>query len=150
MVSLWGRCWGEAGVRPSVRPSAVSSQEDETSRRLIWEKNLRYINAHNAEHALGRHSFQLAMNHLGDLVSGAGGQQWGQGVGKQWGSNGDRWGQLGQQWGWRWGQRWGQQWGQRWGRCGVAVGTAAAPFGAAEPQGRPPPPLSTPRPVRRW
>lgn len=128
MVSLWGRCWGEAGVRPSVRPSAVLSQEDEISRRLIWEKNLRYINAHNAEHALGRHSFQLAMNHLGDLVSGAGGQQWGQGVGKQWGSNGDRWGQLGQQW--------GQWWRQRWGlvtAVGTAVGTEmGAAMGTAE------------------
>lgn len=78
-------------VRPSVRPSAASShpipspgQEDETSRRLIWEKNLKYIDAHNAEHALGKHSFQLAMNHLGDMVSGGrAGQRWGQGVGRQ-------------------------------------------------------------------
>lgn len=37
-------------------------------RRLIWEKNLKYINSHNLEHSLGVHSFQLAMNHLGDMV----------------------------------------------------------------------------------
>uniref|UniRef100_A0A8C6YVN7 Cathepsin K n=1 Tax=Nothoprocta perdicaria TaxID=30464 RepID=A0A8C6YVN7_NOTPE len=41
-------------------------------RRLIWEKNLRYIEAHNVEHAQGRRTFELAMNHLGDMVSGAG------------------------------------------------------------------------------
>lgn len=37
-------------------------------RRLIWEKNLKYINTHNLEHALGVHTFELAMNHLGDMV----------------------------------------------------------------------------------
>lgn len=38
------------------------------TRRLIWEKNLKYINTHNLEHALGVHTFELAMNHLGDMV----------------------------------------------------------------------------------
>lgn len=50
-------------------------QADEAARRLIWEKNLKYINTHNLEHALGVHTFELAMNHLGDLVSV--GQRWG-------------------------------------------------------------------------
>ncbi|KAJ7307230.1 hypothetical protein JRQ81_009224 [Phrynocephalus forsythii] len=42
---------------------------DEVSRRLIWEKNLKYINTHNLEFSLGRHTFELAMNSLGDMTS---------------------------------------------------------------------------------
>ncbi|NXQ58415.1 CATK protein, partial [Anthoscopus minutus] len=45
-----------------------NSQADEVMRRLIWEKNLKYINTHNLEHTLGVHTFELAMNHLGDMV----------------------------------------------------------------------------------
>ncbi|NXK53508.1 CATK protein, partial [Chauna torquata] len=46
-----------------------NGEADEVARRLIWEKNLKYINTHNLEHALGAHTFELAMNHLGDMVS---------------------------------------------------------------------------------
>jgi cathepsin K len=42
---------------------------DEISRRLIWEKNLKQISAHNLEASLGVHTYELAMNHLGDMVS---------------------------------------------------------------------------------
>ncbi|XP_053134951.1 cathepsin K [Hemicordylus capensis] len=41
---------------------------EDISRRLIWEKNLRYINTHNLEFSMGRHTFELAMNHLGDMT----------------------------------------------------------------------------------
>ncbi|XP_030320892.1 cathepsin K [Calypte anna] len=44
-------------------------QEDERVRRMIWEKNLKYITKHNLEHARGLHTFQVAMNHLGDMTS---------------------------------------------------------------------------------
>lgn len=53
--------------------SHPAAQADEVARRLIWEKNLKYINTHNLEHALGVHTFELAMNHLGDMVSVTGG-----------------------------------------------------------------------------
>lgn len=53
--------------------SHPTAQADEAARRLIWEKNLKYINTHNLEHALGVHTFELAMNHLGDMVSVTGG-----------------------------------------------------------------------------
>ncbi|KAM6330858.1 cathepsin K [Alca torda] len=46
-----------------------NGKADEVARRLIWEKNLKYINTHNLEHALGVHTFELAMNHLGDMTS---------------------------------------------------------------------------------
>ncbi|KAM6459343.1 procathepsin L-like isoform 2-T2 [Liasis olivaceus] len=43
-------------------------EEEETFRRMVWEKNLWRIEQHNLEAAQGKHSFQLAMNHLGDLT----------------------------------------------------------------------------------
>lgn len=45
------------------------SQGEEGIRRAVWEKNMRLIEAHNQEAALGMHSYEMAMNHLGDMVS---------------------------------------------------------------------------------
>ena len=45
------------------------SQDEEGIRRAIWEKNMLMIDAHNQEAALGIHSFEMGMNHLGDMVS---------------------------------------------------------------------------------
>ena len=45
------------------------SQDEEGIRRAIWEKNMLMIAAHNDEAALGMHSYELGMNHLGDMVS---------------------------------------------------------------------------------
>ncbi|XP_029437298.1 cathepsin K-like isoform X2 [Rhinatrema bivittatum] len=46
-----------------------NSKVDELQRRLIWEKNLKYITAHNLEFSLGMHTYELAINHLGDMTS---------------------------------------------------------------------------------
>uniref|UniRef100_A0AAA9RXS0 Cathepsin K n=1 Tax=Bos taurus TaxID=9913 RepID=A0AAA9RXS0_BOVIN len=46
-----------------------NSKGDEISRRLIWEKNLKHISIHNLEASLGVHTYELAMNHLGDMTS---------------------------------------------------------------------------------
>lgn len=43
-------------------------QVEELARRRIWEENLEMINIHNLESTLGLHSYELAMNHLGDMV----------------------------------------------------------------------------------
>ncbi|KAG7476007.1 cathepsin K-like [Solea senegalensis] len=42
---------------------------EEGIRRAIWEKNMRLIEAHNEEAALGIQSFEMGMNHLGDMTS---------------------------------------------------------------------------------
>ncbi|XP_056141933.1 cathepsin K [Lampris incognitus] len=43
--------------------------DEEGIRRAIWEKNMLMIEAHNQEAALGMHSYELGMNHLGDMTS---------------------------------------------------------------------------------
>lgn len=48
--------------------SLCLTQNEEGIRRAIWEKNMRMIEAHNQEAALGIHSYELGMNHLGDMV----------------------------------------------------------------------------------
>ncbi|KAM4664645.1 cathepsin K-like isoform 1-T2 [Discoglossus pictus] len=45
-----------------------NSEVDELLRRLIWEKNLKLIETHNEKFAQGLHTYEMAMNHLGDLT----------------------------------------------------------------------------------
>ncbi|KAM9488822.1 cathepsin K-like isoform 1-T4 [Clarias gariepinus] len=42
---------------------------EEAIRRAIWEKNMRLIESHNQEYELGLHTYELGMNHLGDMTS---------------------------------------------------------------------------------
>nr|XP_043890849.1 cathepsin K-like [Solea senegalensis] len=44
-----------------------NEEGEEGIRRAIWEENLRLIEAHNKEAALGMHSFTMGMNHMGDM-----------------------------------------------------------------------------------
>lgn len=37
-------------------------------RRELWEKNLMLITMHNLEASMGLHTYELSMNHMGDLV----------------------------------------------------------------------------------
>ncbi|XP_058870021.1 procathepsin L-like isoform X2 [Acipenser ruthenus] len=45
------------------------SEETESYRRMVWEDNWRFIEQHNQEHAAGKHSYKLGMNHFGDLTN---------------------------------------------------------------------------------
>ena len=47
----------------------VCLQDEEGQRRTVWEKNLKMIDQHNEEYSQGQHSFMMAMNAFGDLVS---------------------------------------------------------------------------------
>ncbi|XP_012673534.3 cathepsin K-like [Clupea harengus] len=42
---------------------------EEDIRRTIWEKNMQLIEAHNQEYELGIHTYELGMNHLGDMTT---------------------------------------------------------------------------------
>ncbi|XP_012673532.2 cathepsin K isoform X1 [Clupea harengus] len=42
---------------------------EEAIRRTIWEKNMQLIEAHNQEYELGIHTYELGMNHLGDMTT---------------------------------------------------------------------------------
>ncbi|KAI1229993.1 Cathepsin S, partial [Lamprotornis superbus] len=50
---------------------ALLEFQEDSLRRLTWEKNLWLVTLHNLEHSLGLRSYTLGMNHLGDMV-GAG------------------------------------------------------------------------------
>ncbi|XP_073704073.1 cathepsin S-like [Garra rufa] len=46
-----------------------SSKDEELGRRELWEKNLELVTIHNLEASMGLHSYDLGMNHMGDMTT---------------------------------------------------------------------------------
>ncbi|XP_075049130.1 cathepsin K-like isoform X2 [Mixophyes fleayi] len=46
-----------------------NGKHDELLRRLIWEESYKLISTHNLEYSQGLHTYDLAMNRLGDMTS---------------------------------------------------------------------------------
>nr|XP_051713281.1 cathepsin S isoform X3 [Oryctolagus cuniculus] len=56
---LWKKAYGKQ----------YKEKNEEAARRLIWEKNLKFVTLHNLEHSMGMHSYDVGMNHLADMTS---------------------------------------------------------------------------------
>ncbi|KTF88177.1 hypothetical protein cypCar_00031243, partial [Cyprinus carpio] len=46
-----------------------SSKVEELGRRELWERNIQLITLHNLEASMGLHSYDLGMNHMGDMTT---------------------------------------------------------------------------------
>ncbi|XP_039622701.1 protein CTLA-2-beta-like [Polypterus senegalus] len=44
-----------------------TTQEEESSRRLVWEDTLRWTEKHNKEYKEGKHSFTVGLNEFADM-----------------------------------------------------------------------------------
>lgn len=55
-------------MQPLTSDSLLHLEVEEWRRRELWESNLRLISLHNLEASMGLHTYDLGMNHLGDLV----------------------------------------------------------------------------------
>ncbi|KAM4690474.1 cathepsin S-like [Rhinophrynus dorsalis] len=47
---------------------SYKNPEEEITRRAIWEETLNFITVHNLEYSLGLQSYEVGMNHLGDMT----------------------------------------------------------------------------------
>nr|AAH60424.1 MGC68723 protein [Xenopus laevis] len=45
------------------------NEGEELVRRLIWEDTLKFIMLHNLEYSMGLHTYEVGMNHLGDMTA---------------------------------------------------------------------------------
>lgn len=53
----------------SLHNKQYLNNEEENLRRTVWEDNLNFINKHNLEASLGKHTYRVKMNKYGDLTN---------------------------------------------------------------------------------
>jgi len=64
--ALLNKYWEEF---KQLHKKSYGNSAEEASRRQIWEKNLNFINQHNLEQSLGKHTYTVKMNKYGDLTN---------------------------------------------------------------------------------
>ncbi|XP_072924887.1 procathepsin L-like isoform X1 [Hemitrygon akajei] len=52
-----------------LQHSKQYTEDEEINRRMIWESAMSYIEQHNREYEMGKHTFTVAMNQFGDLTN---------------------------------------------------------------------------------
>ncbi|XP_036928976.1 procathepsin L-like isoform X2 [Acanthopagrus latus] len=79
-VLLFSLCLGAAATLDSkldfqwdlwkkTHEKTYQNEAEEVSRRELWEENLMLITKHNLEASMGLHTYEMTMNHMGDLSS---------------------------------------------------------------------------------
>ncbi|XP_075994395.1 cathepsin S-like isoform X1 [Genypterus blacodes] len=56
------------GLWKKTHGKMYGTEVEELHRRGLWEKTLQFITVHNLEASMGLHSYELGMNHMGDLT----------------------------------------------------------------------------------
>ncbi|XP_056141932.1 cathepsin S, ortholog2, tandem duplicate 1 [Lampris incognitus] len=75
LVSLWTGALAMSESRldlhwdmwKKTHKKTYNTEVEEFGRRELWERNLEMITLHNLEASMGLHTYQLSMNHLGDV-----------------------------------------------------------------------------------
>ncbi|KAM8735441.1 cathepsin K-like isoform 2-T2 [Acanthopagrus schlegelii] len=78
-VLLFSLCLGAAATLDSkldiqwdlwkkTHEKTYQNEAEEVSRRELWEENLMLITKHNLEASMGLHTYEMTMNHMGDLT----------------------------------------------------------------------------------
>ncbi|XP_030248534.1 cathepsin S-like [Sparus aurata] len=78
-ILLFSLCLGAAATLDSkldfqwdlwkkTHEKTYQNEVEEASRRELWEQNLMLITKHNLEASMGLHTYEMGMNHMGDLT----------------------------------------------------------------------------------
>ncbi|XP_072449896.1 cathepsin L2-like [Chiloscyllium punctatum] len=68
-VSTFDSTLDEAWINWKSLHGKQYKMAEEAYRRALWEDNVRYIERHNMEYAMGKHTFTVGLNQFGDLTT---------------------------------------------------------------------------------